>query len=443
MKYKTLIHGIFNLVVRRYAGPFWYRRRWLAKTQWMDEMELNKIQLRLLQNLINHCYKTIPFYRNIMNSEGLKATSIKSLTDIEKFPVLTKKEVLNAGKQIVSKKYFPFLRHTAYTGGTTGTPMPIQRDLLSIGNEHAFVRRQWDWAGLKITDRCAYLTGRLIANTNSSTAKLYSYDPFMKELILSTYHLSESTAIYYIDIMKQYNVKAIVGYPSAIFLLAKVCLKHGIEMKLQSVLTSSETLTSLMRPTIEDAFKCPIYDFYGSAERVCYIFTCEKGNYHINPEYGYTELIPVDKTNPQRCKVIATGFWNKSMPLVRYDTGDIVLRSEEKCLCGRSFPIIESIEGRLADSIKTPSGKELGPAILTHLLYGTNNILESQLIQEQIGTLYIDYVPTKKFSEKDLDKFQALATEYIPDELSVVFREVNQIKRTKSGKIKPVISNIK
>ena len=92
----------------------------------------------------------------------------------------------------------------------------------------------------------------------------------MKEVILSTYHLSCYTAKEYARVIKRYGAIAIVGYPSAVFLLAQACLDSGIKLTLKSALTSSETLTESMRSTIAEAFECKVFDFYGSAERVCH-----------------------------------------------------------------------------------------------------------------------------------------------------------------------------
>ena len=377
-----------------------------------------------------------------MHDHGIKVEDIKTLDDIKKFPILTKKDVLNAGNSIYSTKYPKWFLRTAYTGGTTGTPMQIPRDLFSIGNEHAFVRRQWDWAGIGLRDKCAYLTCRLIAKPDQKDGPLYAYDPIMKELILSTYHLCANTAKGYARMIENYGAKAVVGYPSAVYLLAKTCLDSGIEIKLKSALTSSETLTESMRDTIAKAFKCNVFDFYGNAERVCYIHTCEHGRCHVIPEYGLTELIPIDEFDSSECKVVSTGFWNMAMPLIRYDTGDIVVRSDESCPCGRLFQVVKSISGRQADVIRTPSGREFGAAILTHLLYGTNNILESQIIQDALDHITIAYVPTKRFSNKYLKVFEGLIVQHLPSELRVDLKQVSAVKRTSNGKISPIVSHI-
>ena len=272
------------------------------------------------------------------------------------------------------------------------------------------------------------------------TDHLYTYDPCLRELVLSTYHLSHGTARTYAQAMQEHRVKALVGYPSAAHLLARVCLDGGPRVRLSAVLTSSEVLTDSMRKTIETAFGCRVFDFYGSAERVCYIHTCEAGSYHVISEYGLTELMPLDDTDPQRCRIVSTGFWNRAMPLIRYDLSDTIIRSDRGCTCGRAFPVIERIIGRPGDGIVTPSGRYLGAAVLTHLLYGTGRILESQIVQDARDHLRIEYVPMPQFSGQDLRAFEDLVKAHLPSEIRVDFQAVEAVARTSSGKIKPIIS---
>ena len=240
MKSKVVSKGAANLIIKRFSGPFWIRRRWLNKTQWLGGGELKEIQLKLLKRLVRHCYSSVPYYRRLMDERGISPESIKTLDDIKWFPVLHKKDVLAAGNSIVSTKYPGWMMTIGLTGGTTGTPLPLPRNLFAVGNEHAFVRRQWDWAGIGFRDRTAYLSGRVVADVNRNDGRLYEYDPFMKELVLSTYHLSSSSAGQFGEAMKRYRVKAIVGYTSSIYFLAKCCLDMGMKVKLRAVLTTSD-----------------------------------------------------------------------------------------------------------------------------------------------------------------------------------------------------------
>ncbi|MBE0535424.1 MAG: phenylacetate--CoA ligase family protein [Phycisphaerae bacterium] len=442
MNVKLLATSASHYAIKRVLGPFRMRRRWLDKTQWYDEERLDQIQLNCLKRLVRHCYKTVPYYRKLMDKKHIRPECVRTLQDIQLFPVLSKQDVLAAGDSLVSTRYPKWMLRHAHTGGTTGTPMDIYRNPFSVGTEHAFVRRQWTWAGIGLHDSCAYLTGRIVAPADRTDGRLYAYDPFARELILSTYHLSAETAKEYLQAMKAYGVDGIVGYPSSVFLLARRCLDGCFDIKLKAALTSSETITETMRQTISSAFGCGVFDFYGSAERVCYIHTCERGRYHIVPEYGRTELIPEGVSDPSRCRVIATGFWNYAMPLIRYDTGDVVVKSEQPCRCGRAFPVVESIEGRQGDVIRTPSRRELGCAVLTHLLYGTANIVESQIIQDRLDRIVIEYVPSEQFAPKDLKAFKQLIVQHLPAELNVELKQVGSINKTESGKLRPVVSSV-
>lgn len=445
MNAKIIANGFAALLVKRFAGPFWIRRRWLEKTQWFSRQELQELQLKLLKRLIRHCYRTVPFYRSLMDNRGIKVEDINTLDDIKLFPILTKKDVLGAGDSIISSKYPKWALRKARTGGSTGTPLVIHRNWFSIGNEHAFIRRQWDWAGLSLSDRSAYFMSRVVAEPDQQGGCLYAYDPAMRDLILSTHHLSAETARDYAEVIKSYKIKVLIGYPSALGFLATTCLDSGIELSLQAALTTSELLTQSIRDTIATAFNCKVYDYYGSAERVCYIHTCEHGSYHVIPEYGLTELIPVNESDPCRCRVVSTGFWNFGMPLIRYDTGDVVVKTDRTCACGRQFQVIKSIDGREGDIIVTSSGRHLGVTLMIQLLYvicGTRHIAESQIIQDSVDHLTIEYVPTGKFRKEDLEEFKKLIAKYLPSELDFDFKAVKAVKRTESGKIRPLVSRI-
>lgn len=441
---KVILNGILSLAVRRFAGPFWFRRRQLAKTQWLDGPALEALQLRLLKKLISHCFATVPFYRQTMQERSLTPDSIQSLGDIEKMPIIAKQDVLQAGCAIISTKFPAWRRRQVSTSGTTGAPMPICRNLFSIGDEHAFVRRQWDWASLRLLDKCAYLKGRVFTQIDRQTNRLHVYDPVMRELHLSTYHLSPEIVPTYVKIIEQYGVKALIGYPSSIYPMAKTCLDRKIPLRLSAVLLTSETLMQPQKNAISEAFGCKVFDFYGAAERVCYIFTCEHGRYHIQPEYGLTELIPVEGEEGC-CRIVATGFWSTAMPLVRYDTGDLVIRSKDACPCGRAFPVVDRIIGRQGDVIMTPSGRQLGASLVTHLVYvicGADHFLESQVIQNAIDHLTIEYVPARQCTPEHLAGFEERLRRHLPEDLRCTLKQVDAVSRTKAGKIRPIVSRI-
>lgn len=437
---KATWKGAYTRVLKRHFGPFKSRRAWLAKTQYLGADQLKDMQLNLLRRMVEHAYKTVPYYTAMMTERGIKPDEINSLEDIKRFPIISRADLKEAADTLISTKFNPRFMITRHTSGTSGTPMPLKRDLRSIQDEHAFVRRQFDWAGIAMEDRCAYLTWRRIVSANQRHPRPYVYDAMMKELILSTIHLSEDTIGVFADAMKKYSVKALVAYPSAAYVLAKGCLAKGISLPLRAVLTTSEILDDARRQVISTAFGCKVFDFYGNSERVCYIHTCEHGSYHILPEYGLTELMPAGPPNDDCCRIVATGFWNMAMPLIRYDIGDLVQPLEGSCPCDRAFPMVKRILGRGSNIITTPSGRILGAMAVEYMLDRVlfriykMPILEAQIIYEPTDHVVLEYTPMVNFTTEDANKLRNLLRREVPEEIKVEIRRVEKLTRTATGK---------
>lgn len=443
---KVTCNGYYRILLKR-SGAFRPMHKWLKQTQFMDSKQLQEIQLQQLQELVEHAYKTVPYYTRIMKENDIRPEDIRSLDDIKRFPLLTRTDCRQAGETLVSTKYSRRFMRTLHTGGTTGTPLPLWRNLSAVQREHAFVCRQFEWAGVGLREKVAYLTWRRIAAPNEEPRKPWVYDAGQKQLHLSTIHLSEKRVPEYAEAIRKFNVKVLNAYPSAAYLLAKGCQSQKIELPLKCVLTTSEALDVAMRKLIEQVFQCKVFDYYGSAERVCYIHTCEKGSYHILPEYGITELIPAPAPNEDCFRLIATGFWNKPMPLIRYDSGDLVVPKSGTCSCGRLFPMVERIVGRDGNYIVTPSGRALGASaieyLLSRVLYGLYEIpiYEGRVIQEAPDLIVLEYIPMQNFGQRDEQNLLQLLREEIPEEMRTDIRKTEVMNRTISGKYVSFVRN--
>jgi phenylacetate-CoA ligase len=437
---KATLKGMVTCLIKRHLGPYRKLYEEIHETQWLSAEELEAYQLRQLKRIVRHAYGTVPYYRELMDRIGLRPEHLQHLSDVVRFPVMTKGDLKKIGDRIVSTRYGKLVLRTAYTGGTSGLPLPVRRDIWSISREHAFVRRQFDWAGLKTSDRCAYLEGRIVARPGEKTRRYHYYDAFMRELTLSTFHLTPDTVEEYVRLMRAYGVAALVAYPSAAYVLAKGCLDRKLVMPLRGVLTTSETLDEGKKQVISSAFACPVFDFYGSAERVCYIHMCERGSYHVIPEYGLTELHPAQPPNEDCCRIVSTGFWNLAMPLIRYEMGDLVRCSGRRCACGRHFPVVDKIMGRDGNLIMTPSGVQLGASAIEYIL---ERILQSmyqlpvsagRVLQEGADTLVLEYVPEKAFRPVHADQLRNVMREQTPQGMRMCLRAVNAMERTVRGK---------
>ena len=199
----------------------------------------------------------------------------------------------------------------------------------------------------------------------------------MRNTLFSSYHISERNLGAYVDELKKIEPVFIDSYPSAIFSIGKFLLDRGIEAGIapKAIITSSETLLDNQREVIEKAFHSRVFDQYGSAEMVGFINQCEKGSYHINPEYGIVEIIKEDgepAKDGEPGELVCTGFVNSTMPLIRYKTGDSAIACEdmmplwEGISCGEVNP---RSDGRLHCDSRWEIYRSAGPGVQEPLVW--------------------------------------------------------------------------
>ncbi len=141
-----------------------------------------------------------------------------------------------------------------------------------------------------------------------------------------------------------------------------------------------------------------MFDQYGSAEQVCFISQCEAGSYHVHPEYGFTELLDTDEGPRDAKRIVATGFTNWAMPLLRYDTGDLAVPAAGKCPCGRNTQLVEGVLGRVDDYLIASNGAWVGR--LDPVFKGLTTVRKAQIVQETLGEVRICIVPGKGFRKE-------------------------------------------
>jgi phenylacetate-CoA ligase len=440
-------------------GPLWTQelllsvrgsvRRWIRsfgqadlasqieRFEHFDAEAVTEIQLLKVRATLEQAAKYVPFYRKRFAEIGFDPRDLTHLRDLQRIPELTKLEALSAGHSLLSERHWG-PRYSALTSGTTGTPMRVWRDLSIARREQAFINRQLRWAGVKDGDSRVWLRGDKVVPLRQRTPPYWRLSRGDNTLLMSSYHLSASSSSLYIEEMGRFDPKVIVAYPSSILLLARSLANDGNRYRgrrLRAIITSSETLTSEHRGIIEGAFRCRIFNFYGSAERVVCIGTCESGKYHLMSDYGYAEFAPCADGS---LELVGTSFGNYVMPWIRYRIGDVVVPapSDARCDCGRSLPLIEQIEGRVSDSIVTPDGREVMMA--GNILAYIPDVIEGQVRQERPGEVELLLVMARG-GQLNIESAKRAVTDHLGCAMQVSVHCVAAVPRTASGKLRPVV----
>ncbi len=438
----TIAKGGIYVVAKRYAGNFYRYWKQVLESQWYDQERLRELQEEALRSLVAYCYERVPYYGELFRSIGLHPGDIRTVEDLSKLPLL-EKDMLRGREELFTPRGRPrWLLRKAHTSGTTGKPLTVYRDLDNVVYEYATLQRQWLWGGLRSNERLATLKGEKRVPADRNKPPFWRYSPSERKLVMSSYHLSRRNAEAYVEALRKFRPAGLEGYPSSVYALARFMAEQGISLPLRAVFTTSETLEPRQRRLIEEVFACKVFDYYGQAERVVAIHTCEQGRYHVLPEYGIAEFLPVKAAEEGNVyELVGTGLHNRAMPLLRYRLGDTVQLSEEKCPCGRAYPTVKAIIGRRDNYLVTPSGALIGR--LDHVFKGARHIVEAQLVQEVVDRVEVRIVPDRDFAREDAEYVRKKLQERVGSRMQVAIKIVDRIPRSKAGKFRAVVSRVR
>lgn len=255
------------------------------------------------------------------------------------------------------------------------------------------------------------------------------------------------------EIVKQLNElqpAMFAGYSSALGLLAQEQLEGRLNIHPSIVISSAEPLSPENRCLIQQAFGVPPRNNYGCSEGGVMGYECNHGNMHINADWIIFE--PVDANHDPvpageySDRTLITNLANRVMPIIRYELGDRVAPSTEKCPCGITLPVV-SVEGRTDEILRfeSPSGQLIPvlPLALWSVLKETPGVLRFQAIQTSPCDLKIRL--EAKHAEEDMVVWQrvyANARDYLGEQglenVRMIRASEPPMRDPKSGKFRNV-----
>lgn len=414
--------------------------RW-EESQWWDAARIREYQDARVRDIVRFAAAHIPFYGRLWAEHGVHVDAVQGVADLSLVPTVTKSDIRGAGHEMLSVR--PDQLTHGHTSGTTGSPVSLWYDSAMVIASNAADWRQKRWGGLVLGNWCALFLGRVIVPVRQARGPFWRANHVQKQLWCSSFHLSDENLPLYIAEIRRRRIRFLEGYPSTMYILAMHLLRCGETLPMQAVFTSSETLHGVQREAFEAAFRCPVFDFYGHAERVVFAGECEKhGGKHLFDEYGVTELLndsgrPVSDGTPGM--LTGTTLWNRGMPLIRYRTGDVSVRSRNRCDCGRGLARLDDIATKAEDIVTTPDGRFVSPSVLTHPFKPFGQLLKSQIVQDAPDHILVKLVPSTEFTEEHRAHLVAGLRLRLGDRMRIETQIVDDIPAEKSGKFRWVI----
>ena len=408
--------------------------------------EIKALQDESVRALVEHAFRSVPYYSEIMRERGLTPADIRTVPDLQRLPILTKDHLRTRFQDLISREYRARDLKKGNSSGTTGSPVTVLWDRrVEVANNAAHWRAR-RWAGFSFGAPYASLLGRAIVPIKRRRPPYWRWNVIWKQLLLSSFHLHEKSLPLYIEAMAERKIRFLDAYPSTGYVLARFLVESGQTLPLEAVVLSSETLLPFQRETIEKAFACRVFDIYSLAERVIFSGECERHDgLHLQPEYGAVEIVD-EKGEPAppgaHGRVIATGLENYGMPLIRYEVGDISALIPEACGCGMPLERMAPVTTKAEDIVVTPEGRFISSSTLTHPFKPMVNVEKSQIFQERPERVTVKIVKRQAYTDADTTQLVGALAERLGPSVAIDVEFVEDIPRGPGGKYRWVVSKV-
>src|SRR4051812_45036571 len=342
-----------------------------------------------LGELRDHARQHSPFYRDRAAPLLDKATLLANYDEIVTDPRLTFTRLEDHLEQLDTDELLDGYRVMG-TGGTSG-----QRALFpyAAGEWREVTAAFLRWG--PITNRRPKPRLRIAAVTTTSsrhmTARLAQTIDFglMRVLRLdAAAPRSEQVAA-----LQSHRPDELHGYPSALALLALEQLEGRLDIAPKFISTSSEVRTPEMTAHIEEAWGLKPFDVLGVTEAGIMAVDCPAhAGLHIFEDQVAAEVLD-DAGNAAKDgelgRLVITPLHLMTLPLIRYETGDLVTATSEPCECGRPYMRLTEIQGRADDILHLPGTKggevTVHPMVVRSPLAAARGVAQYQVVRDARG----------------------------------------------------------
>ena len=431
----------------------------------LNPTQIQKFRDNEFRKIVKYAY-TVPLYHDKYKKAGLHPSEIRGLKDIHKLPFITKEDLVkNFPDRIIPKNYNKKRGFVICTGGTTGKPVSVYTDFITMGKSGGVQIRELEF--FKLHWRKSRFVH--IGNFNQYRIDKIAKENFSKHLesFISSKNrldMDVSTSLpEMINLLDKFRPEIIMAYPAVFQHLAFFKRKgEGKNIKPKILWTGGAILDNYTKRYVEDAFNCPLLNIYPSVEAGADIaFECLEGTWHIN--YDFFELEAIDDNEKvvapeERGRVVITRLWGNGTPIIRYVGMEdwVRLSGVEKCNCGLNTPtIIGGVEGRMRANIVLPNGKVFPPGafcFIEPVLHELNTfkVLQYQIIQKSLNEIEILVVIDEDLRNVGpsvdviFEKIEKKYKDKVGPDVKIEVKEVNEIKHTKNASKPPpiVISNV-
>lgn len=336
---------------------------------------LNKTQYikRKKEEIVQHTIRTVPYYSKFQNYQR-----------IEDFPVIDKNVIRENYADFYSASYDKKNTISVVTSGSTGTPFEIRQNKEKRYRNTADTIYFAELAGFKIGEKLFYLKIWNDINRKSDLLAKAQNIVTVNVFDLSDGAIGKIVA----QITESQEAVHLLGYASAFDSIVKYLEENSgakVSDNVKSIISMSEKLSHYTQDKLNQYFGLFAVSRYSNNENGILAQQLKgETRFLVNEASYFIEILDLNSDQPvdegEIGRIVVTDYFNKSMPMIRYDTGYLGVFSSGD-FNGSPAKYFESVEGRKMEQIYKANGQLVSSYVITNNMWKYKEIKQYQFIQ--------------------------------------------------------------
>lgn len=304
----------------------------------MSREDMSELQLRKLQKRVEWAMEKSAFYYRKFTDAGVGRKDIKSLEDMAKLPFTTLDELQNV---------------SIYNLLTL--PLSAVLRISRLGYNNSFIKM---YTSGDLAYQIEMMTRVLVAQGLNSAAVAGVLGEASDSRLMDVQYALENMGVTVVllgnnpenirELMTTCHVDVLISDFKQVMQLVVMLQANNIsadDLFLPKIICMEEGLQNPNHIYIEQRLQAETAMVYNSPALGCggIMFPCQEGEgFHIQEDYFYPEVVEygTDRviTEPHKAgELVLTPLSAEAMPIFRYRTGQVVMRLDEPCPCGRTL----------------------------------------------------------------------------------------------------------
>ncbi len=326
------------------------------------------------------------FYTRKLEAAGVNVSELRFPRDLERLPLTTKAEL--TADQAANPPWGtawsePLESYTRYcqTSSTTGKPLRWMD-----------TNESWQW--ILECWKAVYRAARVGPGDRAFFP--FSFGPFLgfwaafdagSQLGIHCIPGGGMTSLLRLSLIESLGATVVCCTPTYALHLAEVAAAEGIALRdsrVRVLIVAGEPGGSILstRARIEEGWGARVIDHHGLTEVGPVSFECWEapGSLHLNEARFLCEVLDPETLAPvpdgSRGELVVTSLGRAASPVLRYRTGDVVVRRSGACVCGRTWARLEGGILARADDMVNVRGVNVYPAAIEAVVRAFPEIVE-------------------------------------------------------------------